>query len=69
MAAARAAGRQGLSTQDVESIRAHLSAGRRPKVVFTSSAGQIAGQTGQVVRLADPAAGDDFVVVAFGRDE
>ena len=29
-----------------------LAAGRRPKVVFTEAAGQIAGQVGQVVSLA-----------------
>src|SRR5581483_5057395 len=46
-----------------------LAAGRKPKVVFTRSAGQVAGQTGQVVALTDPAGGDDFVVVRFGRDE
>jgi hypothetical protein len=38
-------------------------------VVFTESAGQIAGQVGQVVGLTDPAESDDFVVVRFGRDE
>jgi Family of unknown function (DUF6319) len=68
MVATRAAGR-GLSTQDVESIRAQLSAGRRPRVVFTDAAGQVAGQTGQVVALTDPDGSDDFVVVRFGRDE
>jgi hypothetical protein len=59
----------GLSTQDVESIRGTLAAGRRPKVLFTDAAGQIAGQVGQVVQLTDPAAGDDYLVVRFGRDE
>jgi hypothetical protein len=60
---------QGLSTQDIESIRDGLAAGRRPKVVFTEAAGQIVGQLGQVVELTDPAAGDDYLVVRFGRDE
>jgi hypothetical protein len=60
---------RGLSTEDVESIRDALAAGRRPKVLFTESAGQIAGQAGQVVQLTDPAAGEDYVVVRFGRDE
>jgi hypothetical protein len=60
---------RGLSTQDIESIRGTLAAGRRPKVLFTESAGQIAGQVGQVVQLNDPAAGEDFLVVRFGRDE
>lgn len=60
---------QGLSDEDVRSIREALAAGRKPKVVFTASAGQIAGQVGQVVELTDPAASDEFVVVRFGRDE
>src|SRR5262245_1657677 len=37
-------------------------------MVFTESAGQIAGQAGQVVELRDPA-DDEWVVVRFGRDE
>jgi hypothetical protein len=60
---------RGLSTQDIESIRGTLGAGRRPRVVFTESAGQIAGQVGQVVELNDPANSEDFLVVRFGRDE
>ncbi|MEU9508749.1 hypothetical protein AB0D32_21020 [Micromonospora sp. NPDC048170] len=60
---------QGLSTDEVQSIRESLAAGRKPKVVFTASAGQIAGQVGQVVELTDPTVSDDFVVVRFGRDE
>ncbi|WP_433350629.1 hypothetical protein [Micromonospora sp. CA-111912] len=60
---------QGLSTDEVQSIREALAAGRKPKVVFTSSAGQIAGQVGQVVELTDPSVSDEFVVVRFGRDE
>jgi hypothetical protein len=68
MAAART-GVRGLSDTDVESVRAALAAGRRPKVVFTESAGQIAGQLGQVVSLTDPAVSGEFVVVRFGRDE
>ena len=68
MAAARAQAR-GLGPDEVEKIRESLAAGRRPKVVFTSSAGQIAGQIGQVVQLTDPAVSDEFVVVRFGRDE
>ena len=53
MVAARAQAR-GLSPADVEGIRETLAAGRRPKVMFTEAAGQIAGQVGQVVQLADP---------------
>ncbi|GIF62894.1 hypothetical protein Ais01nite_09290 [Asanoa ishikariensis] len=68
MAAARTAVR-GLSTDELSSIRDGLAAGRKPKVVFTASAGQIEGQTGQVIELTDPDASDEFVVVRFGRDE
>ncbi|TDB74668.1 hypothetical protein [Micromonospora sp. KC721] len=60
---------QGLSDDEVRGIREALAAGRRPKVVFTASAGQVAGQMGQVVELTDPAVSDEFVVVRFGRDE
>jgi hypothetical protein len=60
---------RGLSEGDVQVIRDGVAAGRRPKVVFTESAGQIAGQIGQVVSLTDPAESDEWVVVRFGRDE
>ena len=60
---------QGLSTDEVRGVREALAAGRKPKVVFTATAGQIAGQVGQVVELTDPSASDEFVVVRFGRDE
>ncbi|ROT29549.1 hypothetical protein [Micromonospora sp. HM5-17] len=68
MAAART-DEQGLSTEELEQIRDALANGRRPKVVFTEAAGQIAGQLGQVVELTDPAVSDEWVVVRFGRDE
>jgi len=68
MAAARTAVR-GLSDDEVQTIRDGVAAGRRPRVVFTESAGQIAGQIGQVVALTDPAVSDEWVVVRFGRDE
>lgn len=68
MAAARSAVR-GLTTDELQTIAEALGNGRKPKVVFTEAAGQIAGQTGQVVSLADPAATDEWVVVRFGRDE
>ncbi len=58
----------GLTTQDLNGIRTTLESGRKPKVVFTEAAGQIAGQAGQVVALRDPAE-DEWVVVRFGRDE
>jgi len=68
MVGARSAAR-GLSGEDLGVIEQQLAAGRKPKVVFTQAAGQIAGQLGQVVRLADPAEGEEWVVVRFGRDE
>ena len=52
---------RGLAPIDLGAVRQALSAGRRPKVVFTESAGQIAGQVGQValapvaMRKANPA--------------
>jgi hypothetical protein len=60
---------RGLGTSEVAAIRDGLAAGRRPRVVFTESAGQIAGQLGQVVGLTDPATSDEWVVVRFGKDE
>jgi hypothetical protein len=60
---------RGLSTNDLTRIRDTLAAGRKPRVMFTEAAGQIAGQVGQVVRLTDPAVSEDWVVVRFGRDE
>jgi hypothetical protein len=68
MAAARTAVR-GLSSTDLQSIRDTLAAGRKPKVMFTDTAGQIAGQFGQVIQLTDPTVSDDWLVVRFGRDE
>jgi hypothetical protein len=59
----------GLSVDELQGIRDTLAAGRKPKVMFTESAGQIAGQIGQVVELADPAVSEEWVVVRFGRDE
>lgn len=69
MAAAARTGVRGLSTDELQAIRDGLGAGRRPRVMFTESAGQIAGQVGQVVALTDPAESDEWVVVRFGRDE
>jgi len=69
MSTRRAAAPGGLSTSDIETIRAGLDSGRKPKVMFTESAGQIAGEVGQVVRLADPGESEEWVVVRFGRDE
>src|SRR2546423_9192925 len=58
----------GLSTADVEQLRTAVTAGRKPKVRFRPTAGQMAGEVGQVIRLDDPAT-DEWVVVRFGRDE
>jgi hypothetical protein len=60
---------KGLSTLDLEQIRDTLAAGRKPKVMFTESAGQIAGQIGQVTALTDPELSEEWVVVRFGKDE
>lgn len=60
---------RGLSTDELATIRDGVAAGRKPRVQFTEAAGQIAGQVGQVVALADPAVADEWVVVRFGRDE
>jgi len=59
----------GLSTDELARIRDTLATGRKPKVVFTAAAGQIAGQVGQVVELTDPELSDEWVVVRFGHDE
>ncbi len=60
---------RGLSTDELATIRDGVASGRKPRVQFTEAAGQIAGQVGQVVALADPAVADEWVVVRFGRDE
>jgi hypothetical protein len=59
----------GLNTDELQSIRGQLGAGRKPRVQFTEAAGQISGQVGQVIELTDPKASDEWVVVRFGRDE
>lgn len=58
----------GLSAQELAQIRDTLAAGKRPKVMFTAAAGQIAGQTGQVIQLDDPALHDEWILVKFGGD-
>jgi hypothetical protein len=63
------AGVRGLSADEIQAIRDGLGAGRRPRVMFTESAGQVAGQIGQVVSLLDPADSDEWMVVRVGRDE
>jgi hypothetical protein len=59
----------GLSPADLAGIRQSLAAGRRPKVVFTARAGQMAGNAGQVIEMTDPAQSDEWIVVRFGQDE
>src|SRR6266568_1010647 len=66
MVAARAA--RGLSEADLDRLRRSLAGGRKPKVAFTAAAGQLAGQAGQVVELADPTLSDEWLMVRFGRD-
>jgi hypothetical protein len=58
----------GLSAKELTQIKETLAAGKRPRVMFTESAGQIAGQIGHVVKLDDPKAQDDWILVKFGAD-
>lgn len=67
MASART--KAGMSAVDLETLRTAVAAGRKPKVTFTAAAGQIAGKTGQVMRLEDPETAEEWVVVRFGKDE
>ncbi|HEX5598243.1 MAG TPA: hypothetical protein VFX61_19845 [Micromonosporaceae bacterium] len=60
---------RGLSDEELQGIRDTLASGRKPRVMFTEAAGQIAGQIGQVIELTDPAVSDEWVVVRFGGDE
>ncbi|GAA4216274.1 hypothetical protein [Actinocatenispora rupis] len=60
---------RGLSVDDIETLRTAVGSGRRPKVVFTAAAGQIAGQTGQVTEVGDPSTSDEYISVRFGRDK
>ena len=57
----------GLSKQELEQVRDTLAAGKRPRVMFTEAAGQIAGQLGHVVHLDDPE-NDEWIMVKFGSD-
>jgi hypothetical protein len=59
---------RGLSTADLDQIKQVLAGGKRPRVMFTDAAGQIAGQVGQVVALEDPKSSDEWIVVKFGGD-
>lgn len=59
----------GLTEAQLDTVRTALTAGRKPKVQFTASAGQIAGTVGQVVGLDDETDDDEWIVVRFGKDE
>jgi hypothetical protein len=58
----------GLSAKELIQIKETLATGKRPRVMFTESAGQIAGQIGHVVQLDDPAVQEDWILVKFGSD-
>lgn len=58
----------GLSPKELAQIKETLAGGKRPRVMFTESAGQIAGQIGHVVQLDDPAKQEDWILVKFGAD-
>src|SRR3954471_24110604 len=60
---------RGWSPAEWDQFREGPASGRGRKAVFPPSAGQIAGQQGQVVELTDPTGSDEWVVVRFGRDE
>ncbi|GAB3233757.1 hypothetical protein GCM10027447_30360 [Glycomyces halotolerans] len=57
-----------LSSADISHLESVLAQGKKPKVVFTDSAGQVAGRSGKVVSL-DASREGDFVLVAFGSDQ
>ncbi len=57
-----------LSSADITHLESVLAQGKKPKVMFTESAGQVAGKAGKVVAF-DEAREGDFVLVAFGSDQ
>ncbi|HEU5126612.1 MAG TPA: hypothetical protein VFU12_01380 [Glycomyces sp.] len=57
-----------LSSADITHLESVLAQGKKPKVMFTESAGQVAGKSGKVVAL-DEAREGDFLLVAFGSDQ
>ena len=57
-----------LSSADITHLESVLSQEKKPKVMFTESAGQVAGKAGKVVALDQTREGD-FVLVAFGSDQ
>lgn len=59
-----------LTDEQVAQLRADVRAGRSPRVVIrTPSAGLPAGTRGPVLRVGDPAAESEFIVVGLGGDE
>ncbi len=58
----------GLSAKELTQIKETLATGKKPRVMFTESAGQIAGQIGHVVELDDPEVQEDWILVRFGAD-
>ncbi|WP_100444365.1 DUF6319 family protein [Glycomyces xiaoerkulensis] len=57
-----------LSSADIDHLESVLAQGKKPRVMFTDAAGQVAGRSGKVVSVASPREGD-FVEVAFGSDQ
>jgi hypothetical protein len=58
-----------LTDDDVDSLRAKVSAGEKPRVVVrTASAAVAAGTRGNVIRVGDPKE-SEYVVVRLGKDE
>ena len=57
-----------LSSADLSHVETVLAQGKKPRVMFTDEAGQVAGKSGKVVELGPEREGD-FVVVAFGSDQ
>ncbi|HLU27822.1 MAG TPA: hypothetical protein VKZ65_05230 [Glycomyces sp.] len=57
-----------LSSADITHLESVLAQGKKPKVMFTESAGQVAGKAGKVVALDETREGD-FLLVAFGTDQ
>ncbi|MFC4334307.1 hypothetical protein [Salininema proteolyticum] len=56
-----------LSDDDIAHLEQTLAKGRRPSIVFTDQAGQIAGQKGKVTHIR-PDHDGDYLTVRFGSD-
>ena len=59
----------GLTNDELAGIGESLAAGRKPRVMFTEAAGQIAGQVGQVVSVSSVDGAEAELVVRFAGDE